>query len=164
MNAARTDDSPVYYRTPIAQRVAWLFSALIRAELTEDELADVLAMNAREEDRRLCHTHDVIDANVLMVSALDACGVKPCEPGDEAAAKAYTSLWNEAWDLANASGFATAGPAGPVAPLVEALETVARIGEAGVISRHESGKRSWHALDEVASISRAAIAEAKGTP
>jgi hypothetical protein len=107
MNPARTDDTPVHHRTPIAQRAAWLFSALIRAELTEDELADVLAMNARETDPGVCHTHDFIDSNVTMAAALDAVGVEASVHRDDASAKAYTALWNEAWNLAKASGFAT---------------------------------------------------------
>jgi len=162
MNPARTDDTPTVHRTPLAQRAAWLFAALIRAELTEDEMADVLSANARETDPGVCHTRDFIDSNVTMAAALDAVGVEASVHRDDASAKAYTTLWNEAWELAKASGFATSAPAGPVAPLVEALETVAKIGEAGVIARHESGKRTWHALDEVASISRAAIAKASG--
>lgn len=41
--------------------------------------------------------------------------------------------------------------------LLEALEKLAEIGNAGVIQRNETGKPQWSALDEVKSITKAAL-------
>ncbi len=43
-----------------------------------------------------------------------------------------------------------------------ALEKLEQIGEGGVIERIETGIPTWHALDEVKNISRAALAKARG--
>ena len=47
--------------------------------------------------------------------------------------------------------------------LLEALKSVLEIGAGGVIERRETGKPTWHALDEVANIARNAIAKATAT-
>lgn len=46
--------------------------------------------------------------------------------------------------------------------MLAALEHLAAVGEAGVIERRETGKPMWSVLDEIKTISRAAIAKAKG--
>jgi len=45
--------------------------------------------------------------------------------------------------------------------LLEALRELAEIGEGGVIERRETGQPTWHALDAVRTIARAAIAKAE---
>ena len=44
--------------------------------------------------------------------------------------------------------------------LVAVLQSLAAIGEGGVIERRETGKPTWHALDAVKNIARAAISTA----
>lgn len=46
--------------------------------------------------------------------------------------------------------------------LLEALESILKLAEAGVIQRNETGKPSWSLTDELKTITRAAIAKAKG--
>ena len=50
-----------------------------------------------------------------------------------------------------------------VKDLIDALRELAAIGEGGIIERRETGKPTWHALDAVRDIARAAIAKAEGT-
>jgi len=59
----------------------------------------------------ICHTHDYCDANMVMDEAMRNCGIdpdlatdedgEPVEPFDTE----FTSLWNEAWDLAKEAEF-----------------------------------------------------------
>ena len=45
--------------------------------------------------------------------------------------------------------------------LLAALQALEKIGTAGIVARHETGKPTWNALDAIAGIAGAAIAKAK---
>ena len=84
-----------------ATSLAHLFSATIRSWLTPAELAHVVAANAAETDPRICHSHDVCDANQAMIECLERMSVE-YDPQDELQAR----LIDAAWDVAKAAGFA----------------------------------------------------------
>jgi hypothetical protein len=85
-----------------AARLAAYFSALVRAELSPVELAEVRRRNASPDYAAACATHDFRDANALMFGAYAALAFEAPDPADESTA----DIMNQAWDLARARGFA----------------------------------------------------------
>ncbi len=82
---------------PTANELAAEFCKLMRAQLSADELADVVETNQLETDQSICHSHDYCDANQVMLDALAVFGLD-FEPDG-------CDLINKAWKLATASGF-----------------------------------------------------------
>jgi hypothetical protein len=61
-----------------ALELAQAFSRELRAELTADEIAQVIALNATETSPDVCHSHDFCDANMTMLRALGGLlGLRP---------------------------------------------------------------------------------------
>lgn len=74
--------------------------------------AEIDTLNAAEQDKNVCHSHDHCDANVVMEWALAALlemSIERFEEGvfgeDEREANRLQSLFNRAWDLTKAEGF-----------------------------------------------------------
>lgn len=80
------------------------FSRRLRDALTVDELAEVVAANARERSPLICHSHDYCDANQVMLDAEEAIGLESF-PEDERERAEERSLVDEAWCIAKARGF-----------------------------------------------------------
>ena len=66
------------------------FNLRIREELSEEEMAQVIADNSM--DSPVCHTHDYCDANESMISAFKDCGMELELHDDDC-----VDLWNAAW-------------------------------------------------------------------
>lgn len=82
---------------PTAKELAAEFCRCLRAELTADELADVVQTNRLETSPNICHSHDYCDANQTMLDAMAKWGLD---------FDAVTEgLINEAWELAKKAGF-----------------------------------------------------------
>lgn len=79
------------------------FSWRIRARLNRAQLAKVVQRNREDADDRVCHTHDFIDANVVMGGAFKEVVGRESEPASEVDAE----LWNDAWYLAKRRDFGT---------------------------------------------------------
>lgn len=76
------------------------FSKLLRAEIGDVKLAQVIARNKRKS-KGVCHSHDFCDANMVMLVAWNKIVAKRLGPTSEA----QTLLWNEAWDIAKHNQF-----------------------------------------------------------
>lgn len=85
---------------PNANQLAREFSKQLGQQLSAEQLRDVVKLNAEENNSRdICHSHDFCDANVVMLEAMAALGVKDSHSVEADA------LWNEAWQIAKERGF-----------------------------------------------------------
>lgn len=90
------------------QAVAREFSRELRATLTAEQIAQAVALNAAEPaDSPVCHSADFCDSNMCMAAAIQrVCHVSEDDilndPTDY-----LSNLWNAAWAVAEAGGFAT---------------------------------------------------------
>ncbi len=100
MSVAMTARKPKPAPT-IAERVAKRFAALMCAQLGAMKLLEIDFRNAVERNPEVCHSHDFIDANVVMYDAMRHEGVSTWLQ-DEAA----MAIWNNAWNLVKECGFA----------------------------------------------------------
>lgn len=92
----------------VAAALAILFRESIRRDVP-DNVAEIDAINAARADAT-CATHDFCDSNMNMLEAWRACyGPDAFLDADN---QAYADLWNRAWDIAKADGFAVKGAAG----------------------------------------------------
>ena len=72
------------------------FIEQLRADLTDEQIAEIVARNKAEQNPNVCHSHDFCDANEYMLEAF-----QETFPG-----KAWHELdttdgrWSAAWDLA----------------------------------------------------------------
>jgi len=80
-----------------AIELAERFSSILREWLTPEQLASVNAMNRSDEDKSICHTHDVCDPNQAMIDALASFGID-WSPDE-------MPLIDDAWGIAKANGF-----------------------------------------------------------
>lgn len=71
------------------------FIKLLKQYLSEEEFNEVKRRNAIETDKRICHSHDYIDANVVMLEAMKNLNIKIDFESDET-----FKLIHEAWILA----------------------------------------------------------------
>lgn len=88
--------------TPSVESVASEFSQALRALLTPEQMALVLARNFAESRPSICHTHDFCDANVVLHDVFLANGM---DPADEGGMEKWGSLWDAAWNLAKSREF-----------------------------------------------------------
>lgn len=88
--------------TPHPQDLAYAFARALRAELTEDQMAEAIALNAGEANPSICHSHDFCDANIVMAEAFRAVVGRDIDLQSDA----DCALWGEAWDLAKRGKFA----------------------------------------------------------
>lgn len=126
------DDWPRAELTMRALPVALAFSRNLRAELTPDQMAQILARNAGEASPIVCHSHDFCDANMPMHDAfVQVMGHDPLPDDDSGMSDDSVAVWNQAWELAKATGFAVdeAAPAAPptVRPGDSVLDVWARL-------------------------------------
>ncbi len=85
------------------KKLAKMFSWELRCALTEEEMAEVIEANREPENVGTCASHDVCDANMVMIEAWTKFfGVDDINFNDNEQCR----LWNEAWDLAKADEFA----------------------------------------------------------
>ena len=91
---------------PAPRDLAAAFSRTIREWLNARQLAAVRARNLRERDARVCHSHDFCDANMAMLAACESLGFDFMATVETDREKAAHALWNEAWGIARAAGFA----------------------------------------------------------
>lgn len=84
--------------TQTTEHLAQRFTERLRAELTDQQWAEMRQKNASGTYALCCASHDYLDANMLMERAfIQVHGRAPnfSGPGDE-----DINLWNQAWDLA----------------------------------------------------------------
>ena len=87
-----------------AQRLAEEFAETIRKDLTETELLTVNERNDKRNDVKQelsCATHDFIDSNESMLTAMESLNIKVDLDSDK-----QIALINEAWQIAQESNFA----------------------------------------------------------
>lgn len=85
------------------EMIARRFSALLRNCLSHHALTEAIKKNAAEPHSEVCHTHDHVDANMVMADAFKEC------TGREIDLQSVedSALWGEAWYHAKAKQFYT---------------------------------------------------------
>jgi hypothetical protein len=93
-----------FYRDNLSDvlRLARYFAALIRAEYTSEEFAEVIRLNRMPKQTGTCATHEFRDANAYMYGAFAALYFRTIEFESEK----DIALINAAWTIAKATGFA----------------------------------------------------------
>lgn len=81
--------------SPTVEMLANAFSRILRKELTESIINEIIRRNREENNPNVCHTHDFCDSNVIMDDALATLGVITDIQSDR-----QQYLWCAAWDLA----------------------------------------------------------------
>lgn len=85
--------------------LALAFAARLRAAMTAECVATIVARNTTPEYASACASHDFLDANMLMSEAIsDVSGRDPFSPID-LEDESVLSTWNKAWDWARAGQF-----------------------------------------------------------
>jgi hypothetical protein len=91
------------------QILAAKFAELLHEQLGRGEMAKVIARNRREPSESVCHSHDFLDANMVMDDAfLQILGYSACDTGGEGIgcmSDKCMELWNAAWTIAKNSEF-----------------------------------------------------------
>ncbi len=49
------------------------FVKQLKAELSQADFQELIRRNTSENDKRICHSYDFIDANAVMADAFEAC-------------------------------------------------------------------------------------------
>lgn len=82
--------------------LALKFVTLLRAELTDEQWAEMRAKNGTGEYKLACASHDYVDANMVMAAAFKEVHGREVAFHDEdpATAEADIDAWNAAWTLA----------------------------------------------------------------
>lgn len=83
------------------EKLARYFAALIRAEYSADELAEVIRRNATPHYVGSCATHDFRDSNAYMFGAWSAMHFESPDLTSESTIRTM----GMAWDIARESGF-----------------------------------------------------------
>lgn len=90
------------------QDIAAKFAELLERDLTPQEFAAMRRANAIEYtkgNRGICHSHDYLDANMIMLEAFDELGVRsPIDfnHGTDEHLEAC-ALWGSAWNCAKSA-------------------------------------------------------------
>jgi hypothetical protein len=90
------------------QDIAAKFAELLERELTPQDFAEMRRANAMEYakgNRGICHSHDYLDANVIMLEAFDTLDVRSpidFDYGTDEHLKAC-ALWAAAWNCAKSA-------------------------------------------------------------
>jgi len=85
---------------PDHRELAATFSHSLRARLTPQEWQAMRRDNAAETDPHVCHSHDHLDANMVMDAALADHGVEIWMADGEEMREDVQVLWNDAWTYA----------------------------------------------------------------
>lgn len=99
------------YNLPTVEALAEAFAAHLFCEMGGDQIVDMMKKNAAEEESQICHSHDYVDANMVMHDAInELCGTVVDHGGTHPQHDKILALWNDAWVLAKRR-FLTARPA-----------------------------------------------------
>lgn len=90
--------------TPTATALAEEFAARLYVSIGAKAFDEVIRRNNEHAGDSACASHDFCDANMVMLDAVQAldpeADVDDILQGDD-----WIARWNEAWDIAKASGF-----------------------------------------------------------
>lgn len=81
-------------------QLAATFSCLLEEETSGEQFADMIRRNAVETDPSICHSHDLCDANQVMLDAMELHGWE--YGGGSSEENAFVS---RAWDAAKRARF-----------------------------------------------------------
>ena len=83
------------------ESIAKKFAELLKKEIGDENLAETVALNAKEKSSGICHSHDFCDANMVMAEAFTAVGIDlDKDYPDMTQNETITGIWGDAWDLA----------------------------------------------------------------
>jgi hypothetical protein len=78
-----------------AERLAAEFAMVLADYIGRDKVADVRLLNAADPDKRICHSHDFCDANMVMFDAFKEIMGRNVDMESDA----DLALWSDAWKL-----------------------------------------------------------------
>lgn len=92
-------------RTEDTRKLANEFSRILWVWLTREELEEVNKRNSVQEDNRICHSHDFIDANMAMVDAYEITFRKKYPSSHARMSRDERLIVDGAWQLAKSNKF-----------------------------------------------------------
>ena len=93
-----TDSILVHRSRELAQE----FAVRMHYELSPKEIAKINQLNDLEQSPYICHSHDLLDANMVMAWAFDSLFDREYDMDNND----DTWLWNNAWEIAKNDQFA----------------------------------------------------------
>jgi hypothetical protein len=85
----------------VATRLANEFSSLLLEELGSEVIVQIIERNTADGDPRVCHSHDFLDANMVMAEAWRTIfGFEINLQSDR-----QRRMWGRAWDIAKTNNF-----------------------------------------------------------
>lgn len=89
------------------ERLAREFSKVLKEWLPAEDISDIVRLNAMEQDKLVCHSHDFCDANMAMLEATENLFIEDFTDLNEGNSKRseLISLVNNAWDMAKENNF-----------------------------------------------------------
>lgn len=81
------------------EHLAREFSRLLVLALGKKRVLRIARKNKLETDPKVCHSHDICDANMIMLEAHQNIGLDPGDSPDD------VKLWNDAWSEAVRNSF-----------------------------------------------------------
>ena len=88
-----------------AAALAKRFAEKVQATYTNEEMVEVIKLNAEETNPDVCHTHDFYDANELMLIAYLEVHCLPLDSDIDFSSVELADEWNLAWNIAKAANF-----------------------------------------------------------
>jgi hypothetical protein len=92
--------------TLTADALALEFSQDLHACLGSEQVREVVERNRAEAAPRVCHSHDVCDANMAIYAVFLCHGM---DPASEEGMERHGALWDQAWNLAKSRDFRVEG-------------------------------------------------------
>lgn len=84
----------------VAIRIGTRFVQLLKDKLTVTHFTEMVEANRIEDDPRICHSHDYLDANEVMAAAFYEVTGHDCDTTSDE----HAAIWNAAWDFARNNG------------------------------------------------------------
>lgn len=102
--------NPIPYTSANVRKLAIAFATQLRAELSAEDMKEVIRRNAASRDPMVCASHDFTDANMVMDAAFrKAFGRDPFDHTEDDGLDmpaSHTALMNDAWTFAKSHNFA----------------------------------------------------------
>ena len=89
---------------PTQKKLADRFIREMLKSLSVAQLRTVDKRNAAQKDDRICHSHDFLDANMVMLEAWDSLTTTEASTMNQR----HLAIWNGEWDKAKKQGFSRA--------------------------------------------------------
>ena len=93
----------------VTDQLAAAFCRMIWVEIGDEDMEIVIQENAADHDKTICHTHDYVDANQVMIDAWNRLRAADLLPGIEVDDPSHMAIFNNAWLRARNADFKLEG-------------------------------------------------------